>query len=84
MKTILFMLLICFANVAVAQSTDSYGGFLSLKGTSASHFHIEEIGGRNMLVTPEGHGFYSLGINHNGDIKGDRPNDAATLLNHRG
>lgn len=57
-----------------AQTVDSFGGFLNLKGRPGTYFHLEEIDGRTMLVTPEGHGFFSLGVNHIGDIDGKRPN----------
>lgn len=62
-----------FANLVVGQDTDSFGGFLNLKGAPGKYFHLEQIDGRTMLVTPDGHGFFSLGINHIGDIQGKRP-----------
>jgi hypothetical protein len=43
---------------------DEFGGLLSIKGSATGHFHLEEIGGRICLVTPDGHGFFSLGITH--------------------
>jgi len=74
MKVNCLLLLICvLSESAFAQQTDSYGGLLTHKGESGKYFHIDEIAGRQMLVTPEGHGFFTLGINHIGDTKGERP-----------
>lgn len=36
----------------------------ALQREATSHYRVECIGGRWMLVTPEGHPIYSLGINH--------------------
>lgn len=43
---------------------DSYGGYLNFKGEATGRFHLEQFDGRHMLVTPEGHGFISLGVTH--------------------
>ena len=43
---------------------DEYGGAMSLKGKATGAFHVEQINGRHCLVTPEGHGFLSLGVVH--------------------
>lgn len=43
---------------------DKYGGVLSMKGSATGAFHLEKINGRHCLVTPDGHGFLSLGVNH--------------------
>ena len=55
--------------------TDEYGGIESLKGTQGDYFHLEEISGRTMLVTPAGNGFLTLGINHIGQTVGSKPYD---------
>lgn len=47
---------------------DSYGGYLAIKGTATGRFHLESIGGRHFLITPEGHGFISIGVTHTGAI----------------
>ena len=47
---------------------DRYGGYLSYKGTATGRFHLETIGGRHFLVTPEGHGFISIGVTHTGGL----------------
>ncbi|GAB5405257.1 MAG: hypothetical protein Aurels2KO_34880 [Aureliella sp.] len=43
---------------------DSYGGLLSLEGNKTGYFHLKKFGDRHFLVTPEGHGYRALGINH--------------------
>ena len=43
---------------------DPYGGVRSMKGVATGAFHLEQFEGRHCLVTPDGHAFPSLGINH--------------------
>ena len=43
---------------------DSYGGNRMIKGRATGFFHVQEIDGRHFLITPEGHGYRALGINH--------------------
>ena len=43
---------------------DKYGGVTSLAGKETGWFHVQEIAGRWYFVTPEGHGFFSLGATH--------------------
>ena len=43
---------------------DRYGGYLAYKGTATGRFHLETIGDRHFLITPEGHGFISIGVTH--------------------
>jgi len=45
---------------------DRYGGYLALKGEATGHFHLDLINGRHFLITPEGHGFVSIGVSHTG------------------
>ncbi len=40
------------------------GGLRALRGKATGWFHLEEIGGRKMLMTPEGQGFPMFGLNH--------------------
>ncbi len=47
---------------------DRYGGYLSHKGMATGRFHLETIGGRQFLVTPEGHGFIAIGVTHTGGL----------------
>jgi len=39
---------------------DVYGGWLGLTGQKTGFFHIEQLGGRWWLITPEGHAFFML------------------------
>lgn len=43
---------------------DSFGGYRAIGGETTGFFHLTEIEGRHFLVTPEGHGYRALGINH--------------------
>ena len=43
---------------------DKYGGYLAYKGTATGRFHVDVIDGRHFLVTPDGHGFLSMGVTH--------------------
>ncbi len=52
------------ANPAQAQNLDNYGGFLKVKGEKTGYFHVEKQDGRWWLITPEGHGFFGIGISH--------------------
>lgn len=47
---------------------DRYGGYLTIKGTATGRFHLEVIDSRHFLVTPEGHGFVSIGVTHIGAV----------------
>ncbi len=47
-----------------AQQTDPYGGFLDIQGEATGFFHTEWINDRWWLVTPDGHGFFGVGISH--------------------
>jgi hypothetical protein len=41
---------------------DAYGGTTALQGKKTGFFHVETIGGRYLLITPEGNGFFALGM----------------------
>ena len=43
---------------------DPFGGWKKVVGQATGFFHLEAIGERDWLITPDGHGFLSLGINH--------------------
>jgi hypothetical protein len=49
---------------AQADDLDPYGGYTDIKGRKTGFFHTQEIGGRWWLVTPEGHGFFGIGLSH--------------------
>lgn len=42
---------------------DRYGGRLDVRGKATGWFHVQKLDGRWQLVTPDGHGFFSLGVN---------------------
>jgi hypothetical protein len=43
---------------------DSYASNRAIAGKATGFFHLKKIGHRHFLITPEGHGYRSLGINH--------------------
>jgi len=43
---------------------DAYGGWLDVKAPASGFFYVTKKGDRYTLVTPEGHGYYAMGINH--------------------
>ncbi|MDB4740897.1 hypothetical protein OAF87_03655, partial [Akkermansiaceae bacterium] len=47
---------------------DRYGGYLSIKGEATGRFHLQVIEDRHFLVTPDGHGFLSVGVTHTGGL----------------
>mgnify|MGYP001817294868 CR=1 FL=1 len=49
---------------ASAQELDAYGGFTDIKGKKTGFFHTQKIDGRWWLVTPDGHGFFGIGLSH--------------------
>lgn len=66
---ILLPLLVLLSAVAVTlaqtdEKLDRYGGFTEIKGHATGFFHLEEIGGRNWFITPEGNAFFGIGLSH--------------------
>ena len=53
-----------------AKDTDGYGGRLDVHLQKTGWFHAQKQGGRWWLVTPDGHGFFSLGVNAVADDQG--------------
>jgi hypothetical protein len=49
--------------VPVRKDLDRYGGRLDVRGQATGWFHTQKLGDRWRLVTPEGHAFFSLGVN---------------------
>jgi agarase len=43
---------------------DRFGGSMAIESVATGRFRIEEIDGRHWLITPDGHGFFSAGLNH--------------------
>lgn len=50
---------------------DAYGGWTHIKGEKTGVFHIETIGRRPWFITPEGHAFFPVSLDHllSGDSK---------------
>jgi hypothetical protein len=42
---------------------DAYGGLLGVQARATGWFHAQKLDGRWQLVTPDGHPFFSLGVN---------------------
>lgn len=64
-KKVVFMcILFLYSLVGSAQEKDKYGGFLDIKGEKTGFFHTEKIDSRWWLITPDGNGFFGLGISH--------------------
>jgi hypothetical protein len=49
---------------AWAGAGDPYGGAGSVKRKATGFFRLDELGGRHFLITPDGHPFRALGLNH--------------------
>src|SRR5579872_1985460 len=47
-----------------APAYDAYGGWLQLTGAKTGYFHTQQIQGRWWLVTPDGHVFFSKGVDN--------------------
>jgi hypothetical protein len=52
------------ANADPDSDRDSYGATRHIRSTGTGFFRVERIDGRWWFVSPEGHGFISMGINH--------------------
>jgi hypothetical protein len=53
-----------FASTTLSSELDAYGGLTEIVGERTGFFHTQKIDGRWWLVTPEGHGFFGVGISH--------------------
>ena len=51
------------AQTAARSGMDTYGGWQNVPLTRTGWFHTQQANGRWWLVTPEGHAFFSLGVN---------------------
>ena len=58
-------LLIGNARAAVT-GLDAYGGTRSIKGQATGWFHLEQLHGRWFFITPDGHAYIPIGVNHLG------------------
>ena len=59
---------------------DKYGGFASTSAKATGFFRVEQIDGRWWFITPEGHYFYSTGVNGIGTGSGTRATGRETLF----
>lgn len=73
---------ILFASSAGEKLLDPYGGWIDIRGEATGTFHIELFNGRYLLVTPDGHGFVALGVNHLGAIKANGTNESNLFHTH--
>ena len=66
MRLRIVLALAVLAGGANSQSTgyDRYGGWQQLAGTQTGFFHTQQIDGRWWLVTPDGHAFFSKGVDN--------------------
>jgi GH35 family endo-1,4-beta-xylanase len=66
MKIRYFLIVLCslVGLTALASKYDKYGGLNSIKSEATGFFRLEQIEGRHYFITPEGHAFRSLGVNH--------------------
>ncbi|MCF7818931.1 MAG: hypothetical protein K9M54_13725 [Kiritimatiellales bacterium] len=66
-----FALPVICAGTAAAEepAVDRYGGNLNLVTRATGYFRLEETRGRWWLITPEGHPWVALGVNHLGEMK---------------
>ncbi|HKE29658.1 MAG TPA: hypothetical protein VKB88_45225 [Bryobacteraceae bacterium] len=66
MKPGISLALVALAASAFAQPRgyDRFGGWLKISGTKTGNFHTQRIDGRWWLITPEGHGFFSKGVDN--------------------
>lgn len=53
-----------FASPLLGGETDVYGGARAIKGTATGWFHLEQLRGRWFFVTPDGHAYIPIGVNH--------------------
>ena len=65
MRIRIILAAILCAGFAAAQSAyDQYGGWVKLAAAKTGFFHTEQVDGRWWLVTPEGHVFFSKGVDN--------------------
>lgn len=57
------LLLMTLCTVCNGQELDRFGGNKAIKSNATGFFRVEEINGRWLFVTPEGHGYVALNVN---------------------
>jgi agarase len=61
---------------SLPKARDSYGGWTAVRGDKTGFFHTQRINGFWWIITPEGNGFLSKGINSvRGPLKGPLPSE---------
>ncbi|MEQ2009561.1 MAG: hypothetical protein ABMA26_22490 [Limisphaerales bacterium] len=73
--TTLLALAVASLRCAAAEPLDAFGGWTDFKGSATGWFHLESFNGRMLLVTPTGHGFVALGVNHLSAVKSHGPGE---------
>lgn len=70
-----------WAQDTAAPATDAYGGSTRAQWEATGWFRLQQNGGRFWMVTPDGHPFFNLGINHlgGGPNKANRDDTALGL-----
>ncbi|MEZ5355209.1 MAG: hypothetical protein R2762_21460 [Bryobacteraceae bacterium] len=63
---------------------DRFGGDRRIRSRATGLFRTERIGGRWMLISPEGHGYVALGSNHIGKYMADPAQSGPLLERFRG
>lgn len=66
---LMFPTFLCLASAVDELVVDPYGGIQALRGKATGAFHMEKVEKRDCLITPDGHGFLSLGVVHIGAIR---------------
>ena len=60
---------ISIATGAAAGPVDAYGGSLSVEREATGSFRIERVANRDVFITPAGHPYIALGVNHIGALE---------------
>ena len=66
------------------QQLDRYGGNVSIKSEATGYFRVEQVNGRWMFITPEGHGYIALGANHVGKYLDQQADEMGLLPKFNG
>ncbi len=72
------MFLLSASSFGAKAELDQYGGWTGIKGKKTGFFHLEEIGGRNWFITPDGNVFYPVALSHM--LSGETRTAAETLF----
>lgn len=63
-----------------ANDFDRFGGFRPIRGEATGRWRVEKLGSRWWFVTPEGHAFFLLGVNHFSHRTDEEGAEVATQL----